>query len=424
MPGQYTTTVETLIECRSCGFPLAHEFADLGHSPLANRFVPASDREDPENRHKLCAKVCGNCFLVQLDTVISAAELFSDYDYAYYSSYSTTWLEHARRYAEQVNERFGLGPDSLVIEVASNDGYLLRNFVAKGVPVLGVEPAANVAEGAIKAGIQTDVEFFGESYAKQKLAAGFSADVMVANNVLAHVPNIHDFVEGFKTLLKPTGVATFEFQHLLNIVKLVQFDTIYHEHYSYLSLLSIEQIFARHGLRVFDVQELSTHGGSLRVFVSHETGSGLAEDASVAAVRAKELEAGLADLNTYSGFQTKIEIIKSDFRAFLAQAQREGKSIVGYGAAAKGTTFLNFCDVSASDLEYVADRSAAKQTLLLPGNHIPVVPPEQIFETKPDYILVLAWNLIDEIRAQLSGVGDWGAKLVVAVPKMELIAPQ
>lgn len=335
------------------------------------------------------------------------------------SSYSTSWLAHASHYADAMIDRFRLGPQSRVVEVASNDGYLLQYFAAKGVPVLGVEPAANAARIAEERGVPSRVEFFNRASATKLHTEGFAADLMAANNVLAHVPDIADFVAGFAVLLKPDGVATFEFPHLLQLIEGLQFDTIYHEHYSYLSLLAVERILAGAGLAVFDVEELPTHGGSLRIFVQH-TGAVCAEMPAVAALRAREAAAGLATPAPYERFAAEVERVRSDFRFFLARARGEGKTIAGYAAAAKGNTFLNFCGATANDIAFVVDRNELKQGRLLPGSHIPVRSPVALTEAKPDYVLILAWNLVDEICAGESAIADWGGRFVTAVPTIKV----
>ncbi|MGO9772207.1 MAG: methyltransferase domain-containing protein [Roseiarcus sp.] len=407
--------------CRFCGALLTTTFIDLGETPLANSFVTEADvAAGRDRRYPLHARVCGECFLVQVDEPVRAEAIFSDY--AYFSSFAASWVEHARRYAEAMIARFRLGPRSLVVEIASNDGYLLQHFIAAGIPTLGVEPAANVAAAAIAKGVPTEVAFFGRAAAERLAQRGVKADLVAANNVLAHVPDIRDFVAGFALILAPGGVATFEFPHLLNLIRQTQFDTIYHEHFSYLSLMTVETIFAATGLRAFDVEELPTHGGSLRLFACR-TQAAHREAPRLAALRAKEREAGLDSLDAYRGFAPRVEAVKRSFLAFLAQARAEGKSVAAYGAAAKGNTFLNVCGVTRADIGCVFDRSTAKQGKLLPGSHIPILAPERIGEIKPDYLVVLPWNLIDEIKANMGCIAQWGGRFVVAAPQTRVLAP-
>ncbi len=407
--------------CRSCGAPLTTTFVDLGETPLANSYVTAEEvAQHRERRFPLHARVCGRCFLVQVDEPVEPEAIFSDY--AYFSSMSDSWVEHARRHALAMIDRFALGPRSQVVEIASNDGYLLRHFLAAGVPALGIEPAANVAAAAIASGVPTEVAFFGRATAERLVARGLSADLTAANNVLAHVPDIGDFVAGFAVLLAAEGVATFEFPHLLNLIRDVQFDTIYHEHFSYLSLTAVETVFALAGLRAFDVEELSTHGGSLRLFACR-AGAARRETDRLFALRAMERAAGLDRLDAYRGFAPRVEAVKRDFLAFLAAAGAEGKRVAAYGAAAKGNTFLNVCGIGAADIVCVFDRSPAKQGRLLPGSHVPVLAPERLADVRPDYLIVLPWNLFDEIRAQTEQIADWGGRWVVALPRLRVIAP-
>jgi hypothetical protein len=407
--------------CRFCGAPLTTTFVDLGETPLANSYVTEEDvAAGRDRRYPLHARVCGECFLVQADAPIRAEAIFSDY--VYFSSFSASWVEHARRYAEATIARFGLTAQSLVVEIASNDGYLLRHFLAAGVPALGIEPAANVAAAAIANGVPTEVAFFGRATAERLAARGVSADLTAANNVLAHVPDIRDFVAGFAVLLAAEGVATFEFPHLLNLIRDVQFDTIYHEHFSYLSLTAVEAVFAATGLRAFDVEELPTHGGSLRLYACR-AGAAHRETERLVALRAKERAAGLDRLDAYRGFAPRVEAVKRDFLAFLAAARAEGKRVAAYGAAAKGNTFLNVCGASAADIVCVFDRSPAKQGRLLPGSHVPILAPERLADVRPDYLVVLPWNLLDEIRSQTKAIADWGGRWVVALPRLEVIAP-
>ncbi len=404
--------------CRSCGSRNTRLFLDLGSMPSANAYLPP-DRLGDERAFPLRARLCEACLLVQLDHVIDPAELFTEY--AYFSSYSQSWLEHSARLVGELVERFRLGPQSFVVEVASNDGYLLRNFVDRGIPVLGIEPAANVAAVAEAAGVPTLVRFFGAAMARELREERKPADLVIGNNVLAHVPDLGDFCAGLAALLAPEGVVSLEYPHLLRLIQEVQFDTIYHEHFSYLSLLAVSGAMARHGLRVFDVAELPTHGGSLRTFVCRrEARHG--ERPSVAALLARERAAGLADPATYQGFGARAEAVRAGVREFFARARAEGATVAGYGAAAKGNTLLNYCGVTAESLPYVVDRNPVKQGRCLPGSHIPVRPPEHIFETRPDYLLILPWNLEAEIRQQMAGIRGWGGRFVTAVPEVRILA--
>jgi SAM-dependent methyltransferase len=402
--------------CLGCGAPLSRSFVDLGVMPLANSFVaPAQKKAEPV--YPLHARVCDACLLVQVESVVPPTHIFSDY--LYFSSYSDTWLAHCRAYAQMAIARFALTPRSKVVEIASNDGYLLTNFVAAGIPCLGIEPAANVAEVARAKGVPTDIAFFGRQTALRLAADGQQADLLVAKNVLAHVPDINDFVAGIAILLKPEGVFTVEFPHLLNLIREVQFDTIYHEHFTYLSLLAIETVFKRHGLRAFDVEEIPTHGGSLRVFVCHEAGRHAACPGA-AAVRAKELDAKLDRPEGYAGFADRVERVRRDLVAFLDDAKAEGRTIAAYGAAAKGNTLLNYCGIGPDRVPFVCDRNTAKQGLLLPGSHIPVKAPEAIIAARPDYVLILPWNIGDEVAGQLAQIRGWGGRFVTAIPRMRV----
>ena len=404
--------------CRFCATPLEHEFVNLGLSPISNAFVKPDQADQEEAFYPLHAFVCSECFLVQLEEFESPDEIFSDY--VYFSSYSESWLAHAKRFVDGATERFGLSSDSLVVEVASNDGYLLQYFVERDVPVLGIEPASNVAEVARKAGIDTIDEFFGVALAKRLREQGRSCDLLVGNNVLAHVPDINDFVGGLKIVLGENGVLSMEFPHLLKLIEQNQFDTIYHEHFSYLSLMSVQRIFAHHGLNVFDVEELSTHGGSLRVFAQHPEGDQATTD-SVEKVLNDEKAANLDSLSGYQNFAERCATVKHDLLSFLEQAESDGKTVVGYGAPAKGNTLLNFCGVGPDSIQYTVDRSPYKQDHLLPGTHIPVHAPEHIDTTKPDYVLILPWNLQREIVQQLSHIKDWGGKCVVPIPALKVL---
>lgn len=405
--------------CRFCGGPLEVCMADLGLSPLANSFLSAARLDAMEPFFPLSAFVCSACFLVQLGHFEAPEHIFSDY--VYFSSFSDSWLKHAEAYTDAMIARFGLGPASQVVEIASNDGYLLQYFKARGVPVLGIEPAANVAAAAVARGVPTEVAFFGTALADDLRRRGIAPDLIAANNVLAHVPQINDFVRGLKHLLAPEGVLTIEVPHLLNLIAQSQFDTIYHEHFYYFSLAAARAVLARHGLTVFDVEALPTHGGSLRLFACHAERA-TPESPAVAALLAREHAAGLDRLDTYRAFARRIVETKVDLLAFLIEAQRAGKLVLGYGAPAKGNTLLNYCGIRADFIEYVVDRSPLKQGKLLPGSHIAIEAPERIRETKPDYVLILPWNLRDEIASQLSFVRDWGGRLVLPIPEV-LVLP-
>ncbi|WP_029005299.1 class I SAM-dependent methyltransferase [Azorhizobium doebereinerae] len=404
--------------CRFCNTPLRLSFVDLGAMPLANSYVPPERAGEPEPSFPLRASVCEKCRLVQADAFVPPEEIFGHY--AYFSSFSDSWVAHAKRFAHMAIARFGIGPKSLVVEVASNDGYLLRHFVEAGVPVLGIEPAANVAEAARAIGVRSEARFFGAATADDIVAREGGADLVVANNVLAHVPDINDFVEGFARVLKPEGVISIEFPHLLRLIEQVQFDTVYHEHFYYLSLLAVEQVLAAHGLRVFDVEEWPTHGGSLRVFACLK-GASHTEGPGVAKVRADEAAAGLDQDAIYADFQRRVTPIRDGLLAFLRQAKAEGKSVAAYGAAAKGNTLLNFSGVTTDLIAYVVDRNPHKQGHLLPGSHLPVHAPEKLAETRPDYVLILPWNIKDEVVAANAAVREWGGRFVIAVPALTVL---
>lgn len=402
--------------CRSCGAALDTTFVDLGMSPLANSLLMLDHANDMERFYPLHAFVCSECFLVQLEEFETPEHIFNDY--LYFSSYSDVWLQHCSDYADQVVTRLGLDASSKVVEIASNDGYLLQFFAAKRIPVLGIEPARNVAQVAIEKGIPTEIAFFGRMTA-ERLQADHRADLIVANNVLAHVPDINDFVAGFKALLAPGGTITVEFPHLLQLIRHHQFDTIYHEHFSYLSLLAVEAIFARHGLALYDVEETSTHGGSLRIYAGH-TEENRRIEGGLFAVRAAERDAGLHRIDTYRHFAQAVIASKCDISEFFIRAKRDGKTIAGYGAAAKGNTLLNYCGVGKEMMPYVVDRSPHKQGRLLPGTHIPVYSPERVFETRPDYVFILAWNFREEVVSQMAAIRDWGGRFVVPIPNLEI----
>jgi SAM-dependent methyltransferase len=404
--------------CRFCGAPLEHVLADLGTSPLANSYVPPERAGTMEPFYPLRALVCERCFLVQLEALETPARIFSDY--AYYSSYSVSWLEHCRRYTEQMTDELGLGERSKVVEIASNDGYLLQYFHERGIPVLGIEPAANVAEAALAKGIPTLVQFFGTSVARA-LAKESRADLIVGNNVLAHVPDLNDFLAGMKLLLAQGGTITMEFPHLMRLIEDAQWDTIYHEHFSYFSFLTVSRVFAAHGLRLFDVEELSTHGGSLRVYGAHHDDASKPDTHRALALRERECEAGYERLETYSSFGARVEADKRRILEFLIALKNQGQRVVGYGAPAKGNTLLNYCGVRCDFLDYTVDLNPHKQGRLLPGSHIPIRAPAAIREDRPDVIVILPWNLREEIAAQLNFVGEWGGRLAARSPDLALL---
>ena len=402
--------------CRFCGAPLSHTFVDLGMSPLCESYRSAAQLKEMEPFYPLHVYVCGNCFLVQLEEFVPPEEIFTEY--AYFSSYSDSWLSHARSFVDMATTRFGLSAISFVVELASNDGYLLQYFVEKGIPVLGVEPAANVAAAAVAKGIPTLVKFFGEQTAKDLVANGQRADLIAANNVLAQVPDLNDFVKGMKILLKPGGVITVEFPHLLRLIEENQFDTIYHEHFSYFSFRTAEEVFAAHGLVLFDVEEIPTHGGSLRIFGCHV--EDVSKPVSVAVTWLKEVEAayGLDSLQRYASFGEKVKETKRKLLEFLIRAKREGKRVAGYGAPGKGNTLLNYCGIRTDFLDFTVDRNPYKQGKYLPGTHIPIYSPDRIAQEKPDYVLILPWNFRDEIMKQLNSIRSWGGKFVVPIPEV------
>ena len=410
--------MSSLHSCRLCGASLTRTFVDLGMSPLCESYVAADQLDAPEVFYPLHVRLCDSCLLVQLPAYVSGESIFSDY--AYFASYSDSWVAHAKRYAEAMTGRLGLTSDSLVTEVASNDGYLLQHFHAEGIPVLGVEPAANVAEAARSRGIRTEIQFLGAETGEQVARRYGRADLVAANNVFAHVPDIRGFAAGLRALVKDEGVVTLEFPHLLRLIEGRQYDTIYHEHFSYLSLLTSTRALATAGLRVVDVDELGTHGGSLRVYARPEESSG-EPTAHVKAVLDQEERAGLNSVAGHEGFAGAVLKIKSDLLEFLLAAAKEGRSVAGYGAPGKGNTLLNHCGIRSDLLSYTVDRSPVKQGKFLPGTHIPIYSPEQLAETRPDYILVLPWNLREEISSQLSYVRSWGGKLVFPIPLLEIV---
>ena len=413
------TGSDASLPCRVCGAGLNHLFLDLGKTPLANSYRTAEQLAGPDPVYPLVVRVCDACLLVQAQPVVPAEDIFSDY--AYFSSFSTSWLDHAARYCDMITSRLGLDADSFVVEIASNDGYLLRNFVARHIPCLGVEPAANVAATAVARGVPTEVLFFGEQTADALREQYRPADLIAANNVLAHVPDLNDFVAGFRRLLAPGGTVTVEAPHVLELVRHVQFDTIYHEHYSYFSLFTLERVFAAHGLCLFDVERLPTHGGSLRIFICHDDDPRAATAAAnLAEVRAAEAAAGLDKPVGYDGMAARVAAVVTGLKAFLAEAAGAGKVVAAWGAAAKGNTLLNVAGVTSADIAFVVDMSPAKQGLFLPGSHVPIVTPERLYETKPDYVLILPWNLAGEISTQAAQVKAWAGRFVTAIPELRV----
>lgn len=407
------------MRCRFCNTKMKDVFASLGVSPLANRYLRKDQLNKMEPFFPLTAYVCSNCFLVQVDEFETPENIFSEY--AYFSSYSQTWLNHCHDYTEQIIQRLNLGPHSQVIEVASNDGYLLQYFQREGIPVLGIEPAGNVAEVAIQKGIPTDISFFSLTTATRLVQEGFGADLLIGNNVLAHVPNINNFVQAMKLILKNSGVITIEFPHLLRLIEGLQFDTIYHEHFSYFSLNTVQQIFRKHGLKVFDVEELPTHGGSLRIYVCHDEEKQFTVNARVKSLLRRENGAGLRDISVYTQFDQRIRVLKREILSFLIKAKNEGKTIAAYGAAAKGNTLLNFCGIRTDFLECIADKNPHKQGLYLPGSRIPIVAPEEISKVKPNYLLILPWNIKEEIMREMDVIRQWQGRFVTTVPRVEVL---
>ncbi|MBT9507346.1 class I SAM-dependent methyltransferase [Rhodoferax sp.] len=406
------------MNCRHCNTPLEHVFLDLGFAPPSNAYLSAADLRAPEQYFPLKLFVCDQCWLVQTEDYSRSDELFTK-DYAYFSSVSTTWLAHARSYVDMITTRLGLNAYSFVIEVASNDGYLLKNFVASGVSCLGVEPTDSTAAVAEAAGIPVAREFFGQDFAGKLVKSGRQADLIIGNNVYAHVPDINDFTAGMKTALKPGGTITLEFPHLMSLMRLNQFDTVYHEHYSYLSLQSVKVIFARAGLRVCDVEQIPTHGGSLRVYGCHADDA-RADGAAVARIRAEEIASGLQDLATYERFQREADKVKNQLLAFLIEANLAGKTVAAYGAAAKGNTLMNYGGVKPDLVSFVCDAAASKQGKFMPGSHIPILAPKELRERKPDYVVILPWNIADEVVKSNECVREWGGKFVVAVPALRI----
>jgi hypothetical protein len=405
--------------CHFCGSGRRRTFIDLGMSPLCESYLAAADLNRGETFYPLHVYVCEECLLVQLEEYQSVENIFSDY--AYFSSFSDSWLKHADKYCGEMTKRFGLNEKSFVVEVASNDGYLLQYFVQRNIPVLGIEPAANVAKVAVEKKVPTLVKFFGTELAKELVAEGRAADLVLGNNVLAQVPNLNDFVEGLKVMLKPEGVLTLEFPHLLQLIDLHEFDTIYHEHFSYFSMLTTVRIMEAHGLKVFDVDELASHGGSLRVYACRKEAKTHSVGPNVAKVIEDEKKAGLASIDGYKTFAKHVKETKLALVDFLLTAAREGKSVAGYGAPGKSATLLNYCGIGKDLIEYTVDRSPYKQGRFLPGTHIPIYHPDRIRETKPDYVVILPWNLKTEIMQQLQYIREWGGKFVVPIPKAAIL---
>lgn len=406
--------------CRFCGSTLQHTFVDLGMSPLCESYLRAEQLNHMEPFYPLHVYVCERCFLVQLQEYVSPDHIFSEY--AYFSSYSDTWLQHAKTYTDAMIDRFRLHQSSHVVEIASNDGYLLQYFVARDIPVLGIEPAINVAEVAREKGVPTATKFFGEQVARELAEDGKGADLLIGNNVLAQVPDLNDFVEGIHILLTPQGVITMEFPHLMRLIEENQFDTIYHEHFSYFSFVTTEKIFAAHGLTIFDVEALPTHGGSLRIYARHVEDHSKPISARVEALRAQEQAAGFMQLQTYFSFAEKVKETKRKLLEFLIHAKRQGKSVAGYGAPGKGNTLLNYCGIRTDFIDYTVDRNPYKHGKFLPGTHIPIFAPDKIRETKPDYVFILPWNIKDEIIRQMSYIRDWNGQFIIPIPEVSIYA--
>jgi SAM-dependent methyltransferase len=405
--------------CLFCGTALEHTFVDLGLSPLCESYVARDRLQLMEAFYPLHVFVCHECYLVQLPVHVDPTQIFQEY--AYFSSYSSSWVDHAKDYVESIMPVLGLDRNSLVIELASNDGYLLQHFVHKGIPVLGVEPAANVAKEAEQRGIPTIVDFFGTRVARELAISCQFADLVVGNNVLAQVPAINDFLEGVRMILKPRGVVTMEFPHLLRLVDEVQFDTIYHEHFSYFSFITVERIFRSHGLTIFNVDEIPTHGGSLRIYAKHTADTSRPLTDRVSGLRRREEDLGMHRLDYYKSFEKRVVEVKRSMLEFLIRAKREGKSIAGYGAPGKGNTLLNYCGIRTDFIDYTVDRNPYKQGKFLPGTRIPILSPSAIADTRPDYVLILPWNIKDEIMTQLSYIRDWGGRFLVPIPKLQIL---
>lgn len=404
--------------CRFCKSPLKHILVDLGMSPLCENFLGSEQLNHMEPFYPLRVYVCDSCFLAQLEEYVSPEDIFNEY--AYFSSYADSWLQHAKHYTDLMIERFGLNAESSVVEIASNDGYLLQYFVEKAIPVLGIEPARNVAKVALEKGIPTLVEFFGEKMARDLVSKGKQADLVLGNNVLAQVPDLNDFVRGMKVLLKPQGIITIEFPHLVRLMEQNQFDTIYHEHFSYFSFIAVEKIFAAHELTIFDVEELPTHGGSLRIYARHTEDETRPLCASATELRSREESLGLTRMETYSAFSEQVKETKRKLLEFLIKVKREGKTVCGYGAPGKGNTLLNYCGIRTDFLDYTVDRNPYKHGKFTPGTHIPIFPPEKIQNTRPDYLLILPWNVKDEIMKQQSYIKEWGGQFIVPIPEVKV----
>jgi len=408
------------MKCRNCSSLLTTLFADLGSSPPSNSYIKKEQLNDPEATYPLKLFVCNNCLLVQIDEIKKAEEIFCD-EYAYFSSYSNMWLNHCQTYTEMVTSKYSITNHSFVIEVASNDGYMLQYFLEKNIPVLGIEPTSGTAKAAIEKGIPTRIDFFSTQLASTLKAEGITADLIIGNNVLAHIPDVHDFVNGLRILLKDNGVITLEFPHLLKLIEYSEFDTIYHEHFSYFSLFSVSDIMDRQNLTIFDVEELPTHGGSLRLYVKHKSDHSKQITNNVKIILDKEYRAGLLDIKGYLGFQEKMEQIKANLLSFLYHCKEQGKSVAAYGAAAKGNTLLNYCGITTDLIKFVVDRSPHKQNKYLPGSRIPIHDESAIVRFKPDFILILPWNIKEEIMGQLSYVRQWGGQFVLAIPSQNVL---
>ena len=409
-----------MVRCRACRSDLGEPFMSLGNSPLSNSFLSENDLHKMEPFYPLDVYLCRNCYLMQVEEIQTARDIFSS-DYAYFSSYSETWLQHCREYTEMMINRFGFDNNSFVLEVASNDGYLLQYFKQHGIPVLGVEPASNTAEVAIKKGIPTDITFFDTAYAEKMRKSSRLADLIIGNNVIAHNPNLNDFVEGLKLALKPEGIITIEFPHMLKMIQGNQFDTIYHEHFSYFSFYTVRKLFSSHDLEIFDVDEIPTHGGSLRIYARHKEDTSKSISDNVKHLLKKEDDAGIFGSAIYLEFSERVKLTKRKLLAFLIKAKNEGNKIVGYGAPAKGNMLLNYCGIRTDFLDYTVDISPHKQNKYLPGTHIPIKPPDKIKEDKPDYVLILPWNIRDEIVEQMSYIREWGGKFAVPIPELAVL---
>jgi SAM-dependent methyltransferase len=417
-PMSATMVAGSASTCRFCQASLKHTFVDLGMSPLCESYVAADRLNGMEPFYPLHVHVCGECFLVQLEEYVSPEQIFTEY--AYFSSYSESWLQHAKDYAEMAVRRFGLTPESRIVELASNDGYLLQYFIERGIPALGVEPAANIAKVANGKGVPTLARFFGEKLAFELVRDGNHADLIIGNNVLAQVPDLNDFVKGMKVLLKHGGVITLEFPHLMRLMEENQFDTIYHEHFSYFSLVTTEKVFSAHGLTVFDVDEIPTHGGSLRIYARHAEENSCPVENRVAGLRARELASGLTEIDHYRKFGERVIETKRKLLDFLIRVKREGRKVVGYGAPGKGNTLLNYCGIRTDFLDFTVDRNPYKQGKFLPGTRIPILHPDKVREARPDYVLILPWNLRNEIMSQLAYIREWGGRFLVPIPEVKV----